>query len=176
MGKQTNFYMERKVFLQLAQTAVDNGCIILRRSGKKLVQSTDVSIITNTCSQYYFYLPEAGELDESLPLGTFNANSNVLIEASYSTRDENGVMRRARLYVMGGFTDKDGTFVSCPDCLTAMYRKLVVRMKQLTNFVPVPASKIVSRLNYYADPSDRSKKIYITDKLNKQLSTDITLG
>ncbi len=176
MGKQTTFYMERSVFLKLAQTAVDNGCIILRRSGKRLVRSTDITVITNGCSQYYFYLPEAGELDEDLPLGTFNSNSNVLIEASYSTRDDDGVMRRARLYVMGGFTDKDGKFVSCPDCLTAMYKKLVVRMKQLTNFVPVPASKIVSRLNYYADPSDRSKKIYITDRISKQLSTDITLG
>ena len=172
MGKQTNFYMEREVFLKLAQTALDNGCVILRQSGKKIISSTDISIITAGCSKYYFYLPQAGELDYDLPLGMFNANANVLIEASYSTRDENSVMRRARLYLISGITDKDGSFISSPDCLVALYHKLVVRMKQLTDFVEIPADRIVSRLNYYVDPSNRSRKMRITEKINKQLSRD----
>ena len=172
MGKQTNFYMEREVFLKLAQTALDNGCVILRQSGKKIISSTDISIITAGCSKYYFYLPQAGELDYDLPLGMFNANANVLIEASYSTRDENSVMRRARLYLISGITGKDGSFISSPDCLVALYHKLVVRMKQLTDFVEIPADRIVSRLNYYVDPSNRSRKMRITEKINKQLSRD----
>ena len=55
MGKQTSFYMEREVFQELAQEAIDCGCLILRQSGNKIVSSRDTSIITASCDQYYFY-------------------------------------------------------------------------------------------------------------------------
>lgn len=177
MGKQASFYMEREIFLELAQTALDLGCHILRQSGDKIVSGTDLSIITGNCSQYYFYLPEAGELDETLPLGCYNANGNVVIEASYSPRCKDNVMRRGKLYVVSGVSGKDGEFISRPDCLAKVYRKLVSRMKQLTNFVEIPAEKRSNRLNYYADPADRYHKLYITDKLYKKLNTStVTLG
>ena len=98
MGKQTSFYMEREVFQELAQEAIDCGCLILRQSGNKIVSSRDTSIITASCDQYYFYLPEAGELDEDLPLGCFNVNGSMVVEANYTTRNKDHSLHRARLY------------------------------------------------------------------------------
>ena len=47
MGKQMTYYMEREVFTQLAQIAVDLGCVILKQNGSKII-SGDTSIITAT--------------------------------------------------------------------------------------------------------------------------------
>ena len=66
MGKQMTYYMEREVFTQLAQIAVDLGCVILKQNGSKII-SGDTSIIDSHCSKYYFYLPAAGEINEDLP-------------------------------------------------------------------------------------------------------------
>ena len=85
MGKQMTYYMEREVFTQLAQIAVDLGCVILKQNGSKII-SGDTSIIDSHCSKYYFYLPAAGEINEELPLGCYNSNAGCVIEASYSTR------------------------------------------------------------------------------------------
>lgn len=168
MGRQAHFYMEREIFIQLAQTAIDLGCVILKQSGNKLVSANDTSIITAGCSQYYFYLPQAGKLDENLPMGCYNANGNVVIEAGYTTKSGSSVLHRSRLYMMSGYTGDNG-FVERPECLEELYKKLVKRMKKLTMHVAIPAEKISTRLNYYADPTDRSHKIYITDKLFRQL-------
>ena len=47
----------------------------------------------------------------------------------------------------------------------------------ITMHIAIPADKISTRLNYYADPTDRSHKIYITDKLFRQLQKpDCILG
>ena len=53
MGKQMTYYMEREVFTQLAQIAVDLGCVILKQNGSKII-SGDTSIIDSHCSKYYF--------------------------------------------------------------------------------------------------------------------------
>lgn len=167
MGRQTHFYMEREIFIQLAQAALNLGCVIIKESGNKLVSATDTSIITAGCSQYYFYLPEAGEFNKDLPLGCYNANGNVVIEAGYTTKSD-GALRRSRLYMMGGYAGENG-FVEHPECLETLYKKLVKHMKKLTMHIAIPADKISTRLNYYADPTDRSHKIYITDRLFHQL-------
>ncbi len=176
MGKQTTFYMDREVFTELAQTAVNLGCVILRQSGKRIVSSTDTSIITAGCQQYYFYLPEAGTLDPELPLGCFNANGGVVIEASYSVRDSNYALHRSRLYLMTAVPGDDGGFVSTPECMVVLYKRLVKKMKLLTKFVSVPAERMSNRMTYYADPSDRSHKIYLSPKMLKQLGKpEVTL-
>lgn len=176
MGRQAHFYMEREIFIELAQTALELGCVILKQSGNKIVRSTDTSIITSGCSQYYFYLPEAGEFDENLPLGCYNANGNVVIEAGYTTKSGSTILHRSRLYMMSGYSN-DGVLIERPECLNTLYKKLVKRMKQLTMHMAVSAGKISTRLNYYADPTDRSHKIYITDKLYRQLQKpDCILG
>lgn len=166
MGKQTSFYMEREVFQELAQEAIDCGCLILRQSGNKIVSSRDTSIITASCDQYYFYLPEAGELDEDLPLGCFNVNGSMVIEANYTTRNKDHSLHRARLYLMTSVPTLEGA-ISTPDCMVKLYKKLVRKMKMLTKFVPIPAERMSNRMTYYADPSDRSHKLYLTPKMIK---------
>lgn len=176
MGKQTTFYMEREVFQELAQEAVNCGCLILRQSGNKLISSQDTSVITAGCQQYYFYLPEAGKLDESLPLGCFNKNGSMVIEANYTTRDKNYSLHRARLYLMTTVPTLDGESISTPECMIKLYTKLVRKMKSLTTFVRVPAERMSNRMTYYADPSDRSHKLYLTQKMIKQLGKpEVTL-
>ena len=166
MGKQTSFYMEREVFQKLAQEAIDCGCLILRQSGNKIVSSRATSIITASCDQYYFYLPEAGELDEDLPLGCFNVNGSMVVEANYTTRNKDHSLHRARLYLMTSVPTTEGA-ISTPDCMVKLYKKLVRKMKMLTKFVPIPAERMSNRMTYYADPSDRSHKLYLTPKMIK---------
>ena len=168
--------MEREVFIELAQFALDCGCVILRQSGQKIISARDTSIITAGCRQYYFYLPEAGELDESLPLGCFNSNGSVVIEANYSTRDKQHALHHAALYLMTAVPAEDGSFIETPECMVDIYKKLVKKMKLLTKFVRVPADRMSNRMTYYADPSDRSHKLYLTKKLLKLLDKpEVTL-
>ena len=176
MGKRMSFYMEREVFEELAQYAIDRGCLILRQSGKKIIVSQDTSVITPNCPQYYFYLPEAGDLDMGLPLGCFNKNSRLLIEANYTTRDTNFALHHAQLYLAKGVADENGQFLDTPECMIKLYKRLVVKMKELTKFIPVPAERMSNRMTYYADPTERSHKLYLTPKLIKLMEKpEVTL-
>lgn len=176
MGKRTSFYMEREVFVELAQTAIDCGCLILRQNGKKIVSSQDTSIITASCHKYYFYLPQAGELDQNLPLGCFNANGSMVVEANYSTRDKQYALHHASLYLMTTVPTENGGSIETPEIMVKLYKRLVRKMKMLTKFVPVPAERMLNRLTYYADPADRSHKLYFTPKMLKQLEKpEVTL-
>lgn len=176
MGKRTSFYMEREAFVELAQTAVDMGCLILRQNGKKIVSAQDTSIITASCQQYYFYLPAAGEIDEDLPLGCFNKNGSMVVEANYTTRDENYALHHATFYLMTTVPDGNGGSISASDCMVTLYKKLVKKMKMQTKFITVPAERMSNRMTYYADPADRSHKIYMTPKMEKALSKpEVTL-
>lgn len=168
--------MEREVFTELAQTAIESGCLILRQNGNKIVSSQDTSIITASCQKYYFYLPEAGNINEELPLGCFNSNGSMVIEANYSTRDKEDALHHAGLYLMTTVPSEDGGSIETPECMVKLYKKLVKKMKMLTKFVPVPAERMSNRMTYYADPSDRSHKLYLTPKLLKQLEKpEVTL-
>ena len=64
MGKQINYYMDYESFLQLAQTALDAGCLILKGvyTEEKQNPCEDISVITPDCNRYYFYLPELGNV------------------------------------------------------------------------------------------------------------------
>lgn len=166
MGKQANFYMEREVFIVIAKAALKHGCIIVKQDGEAMTMSRSISIITDDCSEYYFHLPEAGQIDTELPLGCYNANANTVIEASYTTKDGNK-LHRGRLYIANGYTNDDGEFIERPECLAKVFRALVYRMKHLTDFINVPAGMIADRLNNYSDTSDRTRKVYMTPTLQK---------
>ena len=163
MGKQMTYYMEREVFTQLAQIA-DLGCVILKQNGSKII-SGDTSIIDSHCSKYYFYLPAAGEINEELPLGCYNSNAGCVIEASYSTRTKDLCLKRGKLYITSGFSTPNGDFIECPACLLKVYKKLVLHMKDLTLRVEVPADRMSTRLTYYADPTGRTHKLYMTKSM-----------
>ena len=139
MGKQMTYYMEREVFTQLAQIAVDLGCVILKQNGSKI--------------------------NEELPLGCYNSNAGCVIEASYSTRTKDLCLKRGKLYITSGFSTPNGDFIECPACLLKVYKKLVLHMKDLTLRVEVPADRMSTRLTYYADPTGRTHKLYMTKSM-----------
>lgn len=175
MGKQKNYYIDRETFLNLAEVALRCGCSILRQTDEGIISAKDTSIITEDCRKYYFYLPMAGELDWDKPLGCYNENGNVTIEASYTPPAEDGLLKRGRMYMVNGYAAPDGSFVDRPECLAKLYRKLFVGIKQYTKFISVPADRMSLRLNYYADTTDRYHRLYISRPIIAQMEADPSL-
>lgn len=56
--------MDYDNFCELAKAAVSLGCVIVKNDMNtgKVVQSSDISIVTRDCYDYYFYLSYAGPL------------------------------------------------------------------------------------------------------------------
>ncbi|MBQ8827142.1 MAG: hypothetical protein IJ007_08615 [Oscillospiraceae bacterium] len=137
MGKQINYFMEYEAFLTIAEKALKNGCIILKNSDGKFLRSRDISIVTKDCRNYYFYLPEAGELkimntDFGERIHIFDG-MNAVIEAGYSLiHEERKRIIRSRLYVQSGYYDDNGEWIPRPQCLEKTYNKLVYSVKKLT--------------------------------------------
>ena len=76
----------------MLKSALTLGCIIVKSdmNTRKVVQSTDISIVTKDCFNYYFYLPSAGPLkikkyeECEMVDRLFNETGNAVIEAGYS--------------------------------------------------------------------------------------------
>lgn len=68
MGKQINYYMEYEAFLTIAMTAIDLGCLIVKKDNEtgKIISSSDISIVTQDTIRYYFYIPKAELLNTNL--------------------------------------------------------------------------------------------------------------
>lgn len=60
MGKQINYWLKYEEFLQIAQAALDCGCIIIKPDSEEIRYGQSLDIITEDECRYYFYLPEAG--------------------------------------------------------------------------------------------------------------------
>ena len=47
MGKQINYYMEYEAFLTIAMTAIDLGCLIVKKDNEtgKIISSSDIIFI-----------------------------------------------------------------------------------------------------------------------------------
>ncbi len=140
MGKQVNYYMNYESFLQVAQAAIDSGCLIIRREhSEEIIKPTsDISVVTPECSTYFFYLPELGELAYKTDIHgkyfidySFNQTGLAVIEASFSKNSET----RARLYVMTGFYDQDGHWVARSERITKVYDKLARKAKKVAQRV-----------------------------------------
>lgn len=93
MGKQINYYMDYESFLKVAQAALDEGCLILRNeyTSEQQTPGSDLSVITENCLNYYFYVPDLGELDfRTNSMGKhyvkygFNDAALAIIEAGFS--------------------------------------------------------------------------------------------
>lgn len=142
MGRQINYYIEYESFLEIAQAALECGCIIIKQDLKsrpsKVFQSRDISIVTKDCWHYYFYLPEAGSVrtktydyGERIDYG-YNECGNAMIEAGFSiVREEKKEIRGERLFVMTGYYDDSGSWIPRPNCLNKVYNKLVRLVKKL---------------------------------------------
>ncbi len=130
---QINYYMEYDAFLKIAEKALKNGCVILKKDGCAFVKSDDISIVTQDCLQYYFYLPQAGELNINSSGNIDISGFNVLIEAGYSAViSEKKIITGGRLYLQTGYYDSMGEWISHPDCLEKLYKRLAYSVRKLT--------------------------------------------
>ncbi len=143
MGKQINYWMDYDNFCELAKTAVSFGCVIIKNDMNtgKVVQSSDISIVTKDCYNYYFYLQCAGPLKikkfgdiEQLDRLS-NETGNAVIEAGYSRiRDKEKQICRNRLFLTTGYYNENEEFVYRPDCMVDIYNKLVRKVKKLSPY------------------------------------------
>ncbi|MBR4096154.1 MAG: hypothetical protein IKK42_02485 [Oscillospiraceae bacterium] len=150
MGKQINYYMEYEAFLKIAQAALDSGCVIVKDYDGKIT-GKDISVVTPDCTNYFFHLPEAGELgyktyDDGRTIVdySYTASGNSLIEAGYSLlNDTDKEIHSSRLFCISGYYDKNDEWIARPDCITKLYNKLVRIAKKQAPYTEV--SKISLR-------------------------------
>lgn len=174
MGKQINYYMDYESFLQVAQLALECGCIIIKEDLKsrptKVIQSRDISVVTRDCWDYYFYLPEAGELiintyeiGERLDHGT-GKGGNALIEAGFMIiREDTKEIRSNRMYAATGYYEEDGTWIPRSDCLTKVYNKLVRLVKKLAPYTEITDTITRTDREHHLEKKKWSHKEYVTD-------------
>jgi hypothetical protein len=171
MGKQINYYMEYKSFLIVAQAALEKGFVILRETENKIIKSKDISIITEDCKLYHFYLPEAGELKIET-VKTIHGyrdyinkySRNAVIEAGFSCINENRIISN-RLYIQSGYYAEDGTWIPRPDCITKVYNSLVRVVKKIAPY------REYTSMNLNHNGLKSTRKEYVTDycaELNKE--------
>lgn len=171
MGKQINYYIGYKEFLKIAECAVKNGCIILKKEYGKYVRDNSVGIITQDCNRYYFYLPEAGDLepqmhDDNEFVGGYNSSGNVVIEASYSiVKHEQKTISRGRLFSVTGYYDKNKNWIDRPECMKKLYDKLVRTVKKLAPHTEIVDEIISTSSEDYLKPKEWKHKEYITEEL-----------
>ena len=129
MGKQLNYHMTYDGFLQVAQAALDEGCLIIpkKRTASVPVPSADLSTVTPDCCGYWFYLPELADLEliqdnagYYYPNYSFNLLGLAMIETGFSRTPA----ETARMYVMTGFYNQDGQWIARSERITAVYNKL----------------------------------------------------
>ena len=167
MGKQINYWMGYEDFLQIAQSALDNGCIIMKKVDGKYISGQDINIITEDIHTYMFYLREAGEMQIETVNGNeyisfYSPSGNTVVEAGFSyQRDDKKEITRARLFVTTGYYDKEGIFISRPDCLTKIYNQLVRVVKRVAPYTELTDSYISRREIDYLQEVEWKHKEYV---------------
>lgn len=168
MGKQINYYIEYETFLLLSQKALDYGCLILKEDSinRMISESKTISIVSNDCSNYYFYIQEAGKYEvgklgdiEYIEHG-YSASGITLIEASFSkVLVEKKRITRGRLFCISDYYNADGELIKRPDCVTKVYNALARYVKKLA-----PLSEVE---HFVLNPMYEGKKLttkeYITN-------------
>ncbi len=169
MGKQINYWLGYEDFLRIAQVALDCGCIIIKNVSGKLVYGQSLDVITEQEHYYWFYVPEAGTLSgESLPFNDnnfscYSAIGNTAIEAGFSFRDDKKkTFTRSRLYVISGYYDEQGEYISRPESVTKIYDKLVRTVKKVAPLTELTEKYISTKDETYLQELERKRKVYIT--------------
>lgn len=171
MGAQINYYIGYADFRKLAEEAVKCGCVIWKAENGTYIQSGNVEIITPDCSQYYFYVPDAGELEIQARngaerIGGYNPSGNLVIEAGYSfIRHEQKSIASGRLYTISGFYDEAENWVARPACVKKVYDRLVRFIKKT-----IPCTEIVDEIvsissEDYLQTKEWRRKEYISAEL-----------
>ena len=170
MGKQINYWMERDSFLLLARRAVELGCTIAKEDpvSGKVIESTDIGVVTADQKDYCFHLPEAGALAIRVYNGRervergFSASGNALIEAGYSFVTEQREIRRARMYCITGYYDENGDYIPRPECLTRVYQALVRYVKKLAPYTELVDTLTSIRDENYGGEYQYRHREYVT--------------
>lgn len=162
MSKQINYYMEYEAFLMVAQKALDLGATILKRtSDGKILQASDITLITPDCGRYIFFFPQFGPLiirdlengQQKLD-GFATASGNAMIEAGFS-RCEGRTINRARLYTQSGYYSNQVLIARSAE-MTSVYEKLVRVVKKLTKYQVIPGISYKEYISpYYLDLVER---------------------
>ena len=169
MGKQINYWLGYEDFLKIAQAALDCGCIIIKKVSGKLVYGQTLDIVTEHEHYYWFYVPEA--VQSYLPAG------NTVIEASFSFRnDKSKTITRSRIFVISGYYDEQGEYVSRPECVTKVYTKLVRVVKRVAPLTELTDKYISTKDDTYLQELEWRHKEYITPEyLNLKESNNYKL-
>ena len=169
MGKQINYWLKYEEFLQIAQAALDYGCVIVKPDLGKIKYGKTLDIITEDKCRYYFYLPEAGTLMaqpipfQSEPVIGYNAAGNTVIEAGFSfIHDNEKEITRSRLFVISGYYDESGEYITRPECLTRIYHKLVRIVKKIAPYTEITDHFISMHDNDYSQEREWKHKEYIS--------------
>lgn len=169
MGKQINYWLKYEEFLQIAQTALDCGCVIIKTDSGERKYGQTLDIITEDKCRYYFYLPEAGTLmSQQIPFQSeqmigYNAAGNTVIEAGFSfIYDNKKEITRSRLFVISGYYDEMGNYIARPDCLTRVYQKTVRIVKKLAPYTELTDHIISTRNSDYLQEKEWKHKEYVS--------------
>lgn len=179
MGKQINYWMGYEDFLQIGQAALEQGCIIIRSVSWKLEYGRNMDMITKSEHNYYFYVPEAGNVTgrtvpfkDSQGIGNYSAEGNTVIQAGYSLRnDEKRELCRNGLFVISGYYDSDGEYVPRPMCVTKVYNKLVRIVKKVAPYTELTDTYISMKEEDYLQKKEWRHKEYISSEFLR-LRTD----
>lgn len=140
MGKQVNYIMDYPHFLQLAQAALDSGCLILRKefTAEPQIPSSDLSVVTREHCHYFFYLPELANISYVVntagmyyPDYGFNSLGLAMIEAGFSKHPSDN----ARMYIMTGYYDENGQWIVRSEQISKVYDKLARKARKLAEKV-----------------------------------------
>lgn len=174
MGKQINYWMEYEPFLLVAKKAIDLGCTIIKedRATGKVMESSDISIITPDENRYYFHLPEAGKIiikkrenDSEYIDDGYTSSGNTLIQAGYSyiiNETKRKCITRARLFCISGYYNSDGEYISRPDCLTKVYNSLARFVKKVAPYTELTDIALSICDEDYGKKYEFTHKEYIT--------------
>lgn len=169
MGKQINYWLGYEDFFKIAQAALDCGCIIIKKGSEKLLYGKTLDIVTEHEHSYWFYVPEAGILSgKTLPFNdndiqSYSPIGNTVIEGGFSFRnDKSKTITRSRLFVISGYYDEQGEYISRPECVTKIYNKLVRIVKKVAPYTVMIDKYISTKDDTYLQEVEWKHKEYIT--------------
>lgn len=171
MGKQINYYMEYESFVRVAEKAVELGCEIIKRNkAYEIVRGCSADLVTKDCINYYFHIPEAGEIGIKNINGRnyvdngYSSSGITLIEAGYSfISQEEKIIRRARLYCITDYYDENGNLIKRPECVTKLYNALARYVKKLAPYTELTDTIISMKDDTYLQEIEYKHKEYISE-------------
>ena len=169
MGKQINYWLGYTDFLQIAQAALDCGCVIIKPVSEKLIYGQTLDIVTENQHRYYFYLPEAGALmEQQIPfqdgnLVGYSAAGNTVIEAGFAVvYDEAKKITRSRLFAISGYYDESREYIPRPECLTKTYNRLARTVKKVAPYTELTDYIISTHDSSYRQEKEWRHKEYVS--------------